>query len=190
MSNPQQKSVDVLLAELYSAYAFALKDAYVTLRKRFRPDYTGRTNSPEEKWIACAAVLANNDLNPYSYAQFIFDITLTTHGDVYENQFLSLKLANEFVAERPRLIERIKLSIRLQADTISVRTGKGEALDTILDDRYAGLSPIFSFAAAWSVGQFALAEKFRSDATLMLKFEPLYRELLGKWLPEDMLCNR
>lgn len=168
------------------AYVAALKDAYVTLRRRYRPDYSGRFTSSPDSWVRCAQVLVANDLDPYAFAQYVFDWIAESAGDVYENQITSLRLAESFRQERPKLAERTNLRVRLEADELSMLTKTGYSLEEALTNPCSQISPVFAFAAAWSEKKFDLAERFRADAKAMILFEPLYAKLLGQWLPEDM----
>ncbi len=178
------------VAELNAAYADALKDAYIRKRKQWRPDYSGRLASPDQAWLSCAELLAKHNLDPYAYTQFVFDIFIGAQPDVYENQITSINLAETFVTERPKLIERVKLRVRIQADIVSTRIKHGETLESILGDTMAGISPVFAFAAAWSESKHQLAEGFKDDAMRMILFEPLYLELLGQYLPEGAKNGR
>lgn len=175
-----------LTADRVEAYAKALKDAYVKLRQRYRPDYSGRFSSGPEVWLRCAEVLVANDLNPYAFAQYVFDWITQTAPDVYENQITSVRLATAFAQERPFLAEKVRLRVKLEADELCMLTKNGYSLEEALTNRCSQISPAFAFAAAWSQQNFELAERFRANAKMMILFEPLYAKLLEQWLPEDM----
>jgi hypothetical protein len=76
--------------------------------------------------------------------------------------------------------------VRLQAESVKVKTENGWKLDEIFDDPTSELSPIFCFAVAWSEGRQDLAEKLRPAAERVLLFEPEYKRLLKDWLPKEM----
>lgn len=174
--------------ELVNAYIECIQDAYIQMRKRWKPDYRGHLHqATDNRWRQCARILAQHQADPYAYVQYVFDILTVERADVYENEVTGLGLTNSFLEERPKLRERVRLRVQLQSERVSLRINSGEKLDEILNDPYAELSPIFKFAAAWSQERHDLAALFQEDARRMMLFEPLYAELLCKWLPAEWI---
>lgn len=172
--------------DLNDIYIDALKDAYLTLRRRYDPSSYGIGKCFTPRLAPIADLLIQGKGDPYAYMQFVFDHFATKTCDVYPNMVMSPKLVTLFLEARKDCEEELKLILRLQSDYVTTHTKNGRPLEYILKDRLAPLSAVFRFALAWSSQLFDVAELFRLDATRMLMFEPLYKQLLFKWLPEDM----
>ena len=165
-------------------FVSTLQRAYTFLRSRRRPDYRGPGARHRDKWDTLAVFLADHQADPYAYAQFVFQ--KFCFGDIYETVFTSLKVANQFLDELPKIHKNIELSIRLQAQKIKQRLDSGLTIDAVLLNEFNEITPIFSYASALSVGRKDLAENFRERAERQILFEPFLRVLLKDWLPPSM----
>jgi hypothetical protein len=172
--------------EKVSLYVERLMDAYVRLRRKYRPTFV-KVNSPNVRlWRSCATALIEMNLNPYQFAQYVFDLVTERRPDVYESEITSVKLANAHAQDRPMLKEKLKLQVSLQAAKIKNHLKLGEPLaDILMNETYGLLLPV-RFATAWSEGLKDLAEHLRPEAEEAIIFEPYYLELLKDYLPEDI----
>jgi len=177
MANMLEKELD--------EYTNSLVDAYSRLKKRIRPDYAGRVRD-FTKWRAAGEKLLKLKLNPYAYIQFVFDIMLRNHPDVYVDMVLSHKMIDSFLEKQPELNEKARLMFRLQAEDLKGKVSNGYTLREVLLDEYNGYQSVFRFATAWSEGLTDIAEKYRNSAERALLFEPIWRELLKPWLPKEL----
>jgi hypothetical protein len=185
MDNPTSPISDVH-EELVEATVECLIEAYITLRRRWLPDYRGVQGKDRASFYQVSKVLAKHNLDPYAFASFVFDKITKVAVDVYPNQITSINLALEFAEQRPLIKDKIDLIVQLQFNSIATRLKNGDKLEDILHDRYAELSAVVRYATAWSEGLTSISEEFLEDAERMIMFEPYYVELLGKWLPEGL----
>lgn len=173
--------------QLIQAYVECLKTAYSQLRKRWRPDYRGVGDATDHRFRAIAEILASKSMDPYAYVQYVFEHITPTHPDVHVNQVTSVMLATKYLEYRPIQEAKIRRGVYLNADKLKTRIGEGYTLEQALSDPYNHFTPVFAYAMACSKNDKELAAKFKDDAIEMLQFEPLYTELLGKWLPVEGL---
>lgn len=168
-------------------YACRLKETYLMLRRVTRPDSCGLGARYDEAVNRVAAALYYRSGNPVSYMQYAFDKSSEFGNDVsYPAIFLSEKMVNRYFMDRKSREEEIRLLLRLQTAELERRLSEGDSLRAVLCDPLAQMSSVFRLAAAFSAGDTELAGRFVEDAREMLLFEPLYKELLGKWIPEDL----
>jgi hypothetical protein len=168
-------------------YIDQLKDAYVRARRFRDPRFRKPSPKHEHFWSQAAKLLCEGGGNPYAFIRWSYDGCAKAVGEGYVNAVTSPKRIAVFLNDRPRQLQQLKLLVFLQADTMKARVNVGESVEEVLTDKRAPLSAIFRFAAAWSSRRFELAAKFRREAERMLLFEPAYKDLLGKYLPEEML---
>lgn len=167
-------------------YIEALKDAYKRLRRRLRPSFTGLSNIFDKRIEPFAARLVRAGADPYAYMQYVFDKTINVSADVYPNMFLSEKMIERFLEERPKRRASLKLIVEGQAVELKMRLKQGWTLPDILQDPDIPLSAVFRYATAHSEGYPQIAARFEKEAERMLIFEPYYKTLLSPWLPERM----
>jgi len=172
--------------EKVSLYAERLMDAYVRLRRKYRPGFVKMSNPNVRLWRNCATALIEMNLNPYQFAQYVFDLVTRRRPDVFENEITSVALANAYAQDRSGLKDRLKLHVSLQATKIKNHLKLGEPLVDILTNETYGLLLPVRFATAWSEGLKDLAELLRPAAEEAILFEPYYLELLKEYLPEDI----
>jgi hypothetical protein len=162
----------------------ALKEAFVGIQRRYRPDIR-RAGGDDLKWRNTAFLLLANECNPFAYMSFAFD-ACSHLGTVYPNMVTTGHMVQKYVMERPDIESDLKLLIKLQADSISHLLKRGRSLEEVLLDTTLELSAVFRFALAWSENRHDIAARFREAAQRMLTFQPLYKQLLAKWLPEEL----
>jgi hypothetical protein len=172
--------------EKVSLYVERLMDAYVHLRRKYRPGFVKLSNPNVRLWRRCATALIEMNLNPYQFAQYVFDLVTMRRPDVFENEITSIELANAYAQDRPGLKDRLKLHVHLQSVKIKNHLKLGEPLVDILTNETYGLLVPVRFATAWSEGLKDLAEQLRPAAEEAIIFEPYYLELLKEYLPEDI----
>jgi hypothetical protein len=170
---------------LIDEYTNCLVDAFTRLKKRIRPDYRNGVRD-FTKWRVAAKMLHGFSLDPYTYVQFVFDVMLLNHPDVFVDMVLSPKMIRAFLVEQPKLQEQARLMVELQVRKLKVKLDGGNALKDILLDELNGLMPVFRFATAWSEGLPEIAAKYRESAERTLLFQPVYKELLRPWLPKEL----
>lgn len=175
-----------LSADVVAQYVEALKDAYTRMRRRWRSDFRGVPSSHDNQLVYVATVLAERRANPYSYVRYVFDILTKKTPDVYINQLGSVSLADDFINNRALLEKDVQREVYGMADIVKTKLEQGFSLEQILTSPFFSLSPVFRYACAWSEGKHELAKTWEEDAKRMILFEPLYKELLGNWLPEEM----
>ena len=168
-------------------YADCLRTAYVEMRQQ-RAHSTARRIAPKSEPLLWkfAVMLHSREVSPFEYVSWCFDRLLRRHDDVYVNMVCSEALLGRFMAEAVDREKELDVLVKLQAHAIRRREERGEALSKILLDETAQLSAAIRFAVAHSRGDTELAENFREDAEKQLMFQPHYKKLLGKFLPEDM----
>ncbi len=172
--------------ELVDAYVECLKDAYVKMRRRWRPEFRGVPERHDKQLRPVAQILAQVTANPYSYVHFLFDLLTKGNPDVYINQLCSKTLACEYLSQRPNEEQRIKLNIFLMANAVKSKIDNGFPLEFVITSEFMELTPVFRYAVAVSNNRPDLAARYEQDARRMLEFEPLYKELLAEWLPEEI----
>lgn len=173
------------------AFVEALRDAYVTLRRQTRKDSVGLGKRAEPQLRRLAGALYHRGGDPYAYMQFCFDIAAEHARDIsYTRIIFSDGMINRFFMARDKRRAELELLLRLQADDLATYLDLGRKLEDILRDDHIGFSPPFRFVAAVQAGNSDLVEEFREEAEEMMKFEPLYRDIYRKWLPEDLKHGR
>lgn len=172
-------------------YARRLKEAYLTLRRMTRPDSYGLGARHDDAINRVAAALYYRKGSPFGYMQYAFDKASEFGSDTsYTGIFLSDKMVNRYFMDRKSREDEIRLLLSLQSAELERRLNEGDTLRVVLLDPSAQLSAAFRLAAAMSAGDTELAGYFAAEACELLLFEPIYRELLGKWLPEDLKDDR
>jgi hypothetical protein len=172
---------------LIGAYVEALQQAYHDLRRRWRKGVRPPCGDDGGRWRRLAEVLAADGTDPYAYVQWVFDLLVEGHADVYANQVTSLAMAGEFIQYRPEQKARLRRLVALQADNLQQRLDRGDRIEDVLGDDLEQMSAVFRCAAASSQGLSELSGRFREQARRQVMFEPFYRELLGKWLPQEVM---
>ena len=172
--------------KLLALYIEALKEAFTTLKRRYRSDFQSVGRRDDPRWRQCAQLLLEKGIDPFAYMNFVFDSMTKFNHDVFPTTAVSPAMAARYEEERPARETQVRLIVKLQAEELKRRIDNGESLPEVLEDPLAQLSAVMRFAAAWSEKRFDLAAKFREDAERMLAFEPLYRKLLADWLPEEL----
>jgi hypothetical protein len=172
---------------LLDAYVDALKEALLMKRRRYRPEIR-QTPKYDNLWTRAALILIDNKCDPFRFINFAFDMFIDKHDDVYPTMVVSDYCMARFIEENPKYEHQLKLRVKLQAEYVKHRLDSGETLDEILLDEDSSLSSLFKFALAYSEKRQDLAERFRAAAVELLFFEPLYKTILGSWLPKE-LCD-
>lgn len=179
-------SVSITLEMRVAIYVEALKDAYCILRRHHKSDFKGLGAGYNEQIVPIAERLIRLNGCPYAYMQYVFDCMAATGGDVYVPMFCSEKMVDSFISGRVERERELDIIVYGQAEKVKARLRDGLTLDQILDDPDLPLSSVFCYALACSEQRHDLAVKFENGAKRMLIFEPHYKKLLGKWLPEKM----
>ena len=187
MANKAVEPTNGVSDDLVSAYFDALKDAYVRLRQRWRPEFHKVAKEYDPLFLSAARKLAELNLCPYEYTHYVFDIMTKNHDDVFPAMITSLKLVRKFADEKPELDDRLQLLLQLQASNVKERMAGGEKLRDILLSPTSELSVVFRIAAANAYGLPDLVERFWADAKQMLIFKPAYKKYLGNWLPKELM---
>ena len=177
---PQGKEVPRYLVD---AFVDALKEALLAKRRRYRPELRS-TNKFDDMMKRTALVLIDHECDPFRFVNYVFDLFIEKHDDVYPNMLCSDWAIGKFLSESPKFEHQVELTVKLMADHVKTRLGRGDTFDEVLTDAHAPLSALFRFALAHSEKRPDLADRFRRAAEEQLFFEPLYRKFLGKWLPE------
>ena len=167
-------------------FVATLRDAYLTLRRQTRPDSVGLGPRFEPQLRRLAGQLMHRGGDPRSYMQYIFD-QAAEHGSdtAYTRIIFSNEMVNRYFLARSKRKDELELLARLQAQELECRLKNGAPLEKVLRDPRVELSALFRFLSADLAGLTELKEELRKDAMLMLDYEPLYREVYAKWLPED-----
>jgi len=168
---------------LLSAYVDALKEALFARRRRYRPELW-LTNKFDDVMEQTALVLIDNNCDPFRFVNYVFDLFIEKHDDVYPNMLCSSWAISKFLEANPKFEHQLELKVRLMADHVKTRLERGETLDEIVTDEHAPLTALFVFALVHSEKRADLAGRFSQAAEEQLFFEPLYRKFLGQWLPE------
>jgi hypothetical protein len=183
-----QVDLDAVGIELF---ARCLKDAYLLMRRQTRPDSRGLGTRFDADVTRVAAALFFRHGSPYGYMQYVFDKSAEFGSDIsYPGIFLSDKMVNRYFLDRVDRYNELKLIAQLQTGELEHRLSMGETLSEVLMDSSAQLNAVFRYAAACSAECRKLADCFVAEACEMLLFEPYYRELFSKWLPEEMKDER
>ena len=172
--------------ELVDAMVICLKDAYAKMRRRWRPDFRGVPERHDKQLRPVAEILVKANGNPYGYVHYLFDLLTRNNPDVYINQLSSKTLACEYLSQRPNERRRLELQTYLMANAVKTKLANGFPLEFVVTSEFMELTPIFRYAVAISNNRPDLASRYEDDAKRMLEFEPMYKELLGEWLPEEM----
>lgn len=169
------------------SFVKALRDSYLTLRRQTRKDSVGLGPRWEQDLRRLAGQLLHRGGDPRSYMQFVFDQAAEHGSDIsYPRIFFSGDTVNKYFVSRSKRREELEIMARLQATQLEARLKNGRDVEEILRDRDMELSALFRFVAAHLYGLKKLEEELRTDAMTMLIYEPIYREIYGKWLPEEV----
>lgn len=171
-------------------YADAVTKAFLQMRRRYRPELTFMSHRDQKMVEGLAQLLWQNKINPYNYVRFVYDLYSRRTGDVHFPMLASPKTVQAYVEERPIDEDRLRRVVQLQYGVVEDEKARGRTMREILTDYHLQLSAVFRYAIAWTVGEEDLCELFRKDAERMMLFEPLYRELLKKALPEELNCGQ
>lgn len=171
---------------LLNAYVDALKEALLLRRRRYRPNLRA-TDKHDHILEGVAGVLIDNDCDPFRYVNYVFDLFISKHDDVYPNMLASSWAINKFLEDLPNFEHQVELRVRLMADHVKSRLDRGESLEAIMADQHSPLTALFKFALAMSLNRSDVAEQFKAAAKDQLFFEPLYKKFLGQWLPEEFV---
>ena len=173
--------------EKLDAFVRALRDAFLTLRRMTRKDSIGLGPRFEPELRRLAGQLLYRGGDPRSYMQYVFDQAAEHGSDIaYPRILFSNEMVNRFFLARVKRREELELLAHLQAHTLETRLNDGRQMEDILRDPQLELSVIFRFLVAHLSKLPELENELRDDAMMMLNYEPLYREVYGKWLPEEL----
>lgn len=162
-----------------------MKAEYVRLRRRLEPRYVCPSSDDEPLWRAAAARLAAVGGTAESYIRFAFEHCLQRSSIVYVNMATSEKILARYAAQRPRYLKSLHVLVNLQAETVEAHLNSGESIEEIVLSPEIQLGPLFRYVASLYYGRPDLAVRFKEEAEELLREEPIYRELLKNWLPED-----
>ena len=162
----------------------ALKDAYVRLRSRYRPDVLSVSSEYDEKFTRVAEELLEAGASPYAYVKYVFEQICKNYPDVYPNMVTSLKLVNRFMGTLGARQAKIREIVRSQAELVKYQLDSGRDLREVLLDPHLEVNAAFRYALACSVNYDDVAARFKQQAEDLMLFEPRYRAELQKWLPE------
>jgi hypothetical protein len=179
----QTPSGRVVPMYLLFAYVDSLKEALLLRRRRYRPGLL-LTNEFDEMMKRTALVLIDHNCDPFRYVNYVFNLFIDKHDDVYPTMLCSAWAINKFLEANLNFEHQLELSVKLMADHVKIRMERGDTFDEIVTDEHAPLTALFRFALAHSEKRADLAERFKKAAEEQLFFEPLYRKFLGQWLPE------
>lgn len=168
------------------AYIQELKEHYLILRRRIWPSLARVSSHEDHLWLRAALKLLAAEAPPANYLQYVFERASAFSADVWPRMVTSDNFVEQYIAQRPDQRAALEQLIKLQAEQVQVQRQSGRSLEQVLLDPVLPLSAIFRFALAWSEGRLELAQRFRGPAEEMLVREPHYRQLLAKWLPEDL----
>jgi hypothetical protein len=159
----------------------------LTLRRMTRKDSIGLGPRFEPELRRLAGQLLYRGGDPRSYMQYVFDQAAEHGSDItYPRILFSNEMVNRFFLARVTRRDELELLARLQAHTLEARLNDGRSMEDILRDPREELSAVFRFLVAHLSKLTELENELRDDATMMLDYEPLYREVYGKWLPEEL----
>lgn len=169
----------------------ALRESYLALRRRTRSDSLGLGPRFEPELRRLAGQLMYRGGDPRSYMQFLFD-QAAEHGSdtTYPKIMFSADMLNRYFLARSKRREELELLSHLQAGQFESRISNGRQVEEILRDPRVELNAVFRFVVAHLYGLVELEKELREDASTMLDYEPLYREIYRKWLPEELKNER
>lgn len=173
------------------AFVRVLRESYLALRRRTRPDSLGLGPRFEPELRRLAGQLMYRGGDPRSYMQFLFD-QAAEHGSdtTYPKIMFSAEMINRYFLARSKRREELELLAHLQAGQLESRVNNGRPVEEVLRDQRIELNAIFRFVVAHLYGFVELEKELREDALTMLDYEPLYREIYRKWLPEELKNER
>jgi len=168
---------------MIALYVNNLQEAYLWLRRRYRPGVRKAGGKPSE-WERLARRLYDRGFDPYEYVQFVFDVLAPRQKDVPVRQLAAPTYVYEFAKVRTQRKEDLRVVVRLQVKELEFRLSLGDSIQAVLKDPEAQLSAVFRYAVAVHRGFEDIVKLYAKDAQRMLMFKPYYKELLGSLLKE------
>lgn len=173
--------------EMLNLYVTALRDGYLRMRRRWRPEMTGVSGKHDHAFRQLAYALISRKIDPYSYMKFACEFFSRFASDVYVDMICAPKILINYEEHRPNRERDLTVLVELQMGKVQARLRMGDTLDEILTDAHESLSAIFRFAVAHKMSRKDLSDRFKEQAVEMLLFEPLYAKLLGDLLPKGFV---
>lgn len=170
--------------DMLSLYMTALRDGYLRMRRRWRPEMHSVSHKHDEELRVLAYQLIEKRIDPYHYMKFACEYFARFASDVYVRMVCAPKVLESYEAFSVTHERELTLTISLQQGRVQGRLRAGDTLEEILNDTHESLSAVFRYAVAHRMGRPDLAERFKEKANEMLLFEPLYTKLMGSMLPK------
>lgn len=175
---------DGVTEDMLALYVTALRDGYLRMRRRWRPEMRSVSHNHDDKLRALAYQLIQNGVDPYHYVKFACEFFGRFASDVFVDMVCAPKILVNYMEYRLTHERELRLTIELQQGRVQGRLKAGDTLEEVLNDRHESLSAVFRYAVAHRMGRPDLAERFKEKANEMLLFEPLYTALMGDMLPK------